>query len=264
MSNNRVTTNALENKILSNIFFNLGEAVAALRGIPAEQVSENLRRITICALEMENGYVAIGTSAAADLANFDVDRGRGAARESAVNSIWPLLGYELRTKLTAEKTNEQAAPDGVCTDADGCPTEMAVLKREWRAMRQQLNQQAIVPTTQTKQVHVAGSGHFGGSTVLLSQHSLRPLTEADLDRACSSMGVSHVLITPDELLSSGAASNYHCERSTTLIEVGDPDEPPAPSALESLRTVFEDEPREDTSSDTSADNSNDDTSGNNE
>ena len=109
MSNNRVTPNALESKILSSTFINLGEAVAALLGVPAEQVSENLRRITICALEMENGYVAIGTSAAADLANFDVERGRGAARESAVSSIWPLLGYELRTKLTAEKASGEAS-----------------------------------------------------------------------------------------------------------------------------------------------------------
>lgn len=199
MSNNRVTTNALENKILSNTFINLGEAVAALSGIPAEQVSENLRRITICALEMENGYVAIGTSAAADLANFDVDRGRGASRESAVNSIWPLLGYELRTKLTAEKTNEQAAPDRVCKDADGCPTEMAVLKREWRAMRQQLDQQATVPTTQTKQVHVTGSGRVaGGSTAFLGHDAARPLTEADLDRSYSVTGLSSIERAPSD------------------------------------------------------------------
>jgi len=33
---------------------------------------------------------------------------------------------------------EEAAGDMVCLESDGCPTENAVLKREWRKLRQQL------------------------------------------------------------------------------------------------------------------------------
>lgn len=55
--------------------------------------------ITHCTLILNNGFKVTGESACVDPANFDVEIGRKIARENAVQKIWPLLGYELKTKL---------------------------------------------------------------------------------------------------------------------------------------------------------------------
>ena len=56
--------------------------------------------MTVCALALRNGYVVVGESAAASLANFDPAIGRRIARENARNKIWALEGYLLRAKLS--------------------------------------------------------------------------------------------------------------------------------------------------------------------
>jgi hypothetical protein len=57
--------------------------------------------LTFCVLTLRNGFTVTGESACASPENFDVQIGRAIARENAVQKIWPLLGYELRTKLAA-------------------------------------------------------------------------------------------------------------------------------------------------------------------
>ena len=55
--------------------------------------------LTFCVLVLRNGFTVTGESACASPENFDVGIGRKIARENAVQKIWPLMGYELRTKL---------------------------------------------------------------------------------------------------------------------------------------------------------------------
>ncbi len=55
--------------------------------------------LTFCVLELRNGFIVTGESACASPENFDPEIGRKIARENAVQKIWPLMGYELRTKL---------------------------------------------------------------------------------------------------------------------------------------------------------------------
>jgi hypothetical protein len=59
--------------------------------------------LTVCVLTLNNGFHVVGESACASPDNFDAGIGRRIARESAVQKIWPLLGYELRTRLVAEQ-----------------------------------------------------------------------------------------------------------------------------------------------------------------
>lgn len=54
---------------------------------------------TVCALKLRNGFVVIGTSAAASPENFDQAIGRRIARDNARNQIWALEGYVLRSLL---------------------------------------------------------------------------------------------------------------------------------------------------------------------
>lgn len=55
--------------------------------------------LTFCVLVLRNGFTITGESACASPENFDAEIGRRIARENAINKVWPLMGYELRSKL---------------------------------------------------------------------------------------------------------------------------------------------------------------------
>lgn len=59
--------------------------------------------LTICRLELENGYSCTGESAAVSLDNFDKEIGRKIARDNARDKIWSLEGYLLKQKLHENK-----------------------------------------------------------------------------------------------------------------------------------------------------------------
>lgn len=58
--------------------------------------------LTFCVLVLRNGFTVTGESACASAENFDAEIGRKIARQNAVQKIWPLMGYELRTKLAGD------------------------------------------------------------------------------------------------------------------------------------------------------------------
>ena len=98
----RVTPQDIERAITSEHYFTAGQAVEQ-QTAPHEQIPTSLYLLTFCVLTMRNGFTVTGESACASPENFDAEIGRNIARENAVQKIWPLLGYELRTKLAAEE-----------------------------------------------------------------------------------------------------------------------------------------------------------------
>jgi len=56
--------------------------------------------LTFCVLQLRNGFTVTGESACASPENFDAELGRKIARQNAVAKVWPLMGYELRSKLS--------------------------------------------------------------------------------------------------------------------------------------------------------------------
>ena len=98
----RVTPQDIERAITSEHYFTAGQAVEQ-QTAPHEQIPTSLYLLTFCVLTLRNGFTVTGESACASPENFDVQIGRAIARENAVQKIWPLLGYELRTKLAAEE-----------------------------------------------------------------------------------------------------------------------------------------------------------------
>lgn len=58
-----------------------------------------LALLTFCVLVLKNGFTVTGESACASPENFDAEIGRKIARQNAIQKIWPLMGYELRSKL---------------------------------------------------------------------------------------------------------------------------------------------------------------------
>lgn len=91
----RVTPDALKAVIVSEHYFTAAEGV---RILPQDSP---LFLLTFCVLVLKNGFTVTGESACASPENFDAEIGRNIARQNAENKIWPLLGYELKTKLAA-------------------------------------------------------------------------------------------------------------------------------------------------------------------
>lgn len=57
--------------------------------------------VTVCLLQLKNGFCVTGESAAASPDNFNVQIGKDIARRNARDKIWSLEGYLLKTTLAA-------------------------------------------------------------------------------------------------------------------------------------------------------------------
>jgi hypothetical protein len=69
--------------------------------------------VTMCVMEMANGYKVLGKSACVNPDNFDAAEGRKWAYEDAIDEAWPLEGYLLAEELsrsTTEKRTYAATP----------------------------------------------------------------------------------------------------------------------------------------------------------
>ncbi len=77
-----------------------------------------LSLLTFCVLVLRNGFTVTGESACVSPENFDAEVGRKIARQNAVQKIWPLMGYELRSNLRAMK-----APAPGLQPIDTAPTD---------------------------------------------------------------------------------------------------------------------------------------------
>ena len=98
----RVTPADIEANIASEHYFTAEDGVGRANKGQTSNGGKNpvcLSLLTFCVLVLRNGFTVTGESACASPENFDAEIGRNIARQNAVNKIWPLLGYELRTKL---------------------------------------------------------------------------------------------------------------------------------------------------------------------
>ena len=101
----RITPADIEANIASEHYFTANHGVQGeylsrpgdFAGLP---VPTALHLLTFCVLVLRNGFTVTGESACASPENFDAEIGRRIARENAAQKIWPLMGYELRSKLS--------------------------------------------------------------------------------------------------------------------------------------------------------------------
>lgn len=106
----RITPTDIEANIVSEHYFTardgrrgaLHEETYVGRERPAADNSDllPLDLLTFCVLVLRNGFTVTGESACASPENFDAEIGRKIARTNAVSKIWPLMGYELKSKLS--------------------------------------------------------------------------------------------------------------------------------------------------------------------
>ena len=85
----------IEGYIATETFFTAGEAAQAL-DLP---LGEEARLLTLCVIVLKNGFTVTGESACADPKKFNAEIGRTIARANALNKVWPLMGYVLRSQL---------------------------------------------------------------------------------------------------------------------------------------------------------------------
>lgn len=106
----RITPADIELSIFSEHYFTAYDgregAINAETYCGREQASTDeadllpLKLLTFCVLVMRNGFTVAGKSACASAENFNAEIGRKVARQDAISQCWPLLGYELRSKLS--------------------------------------------------------------------------------------------------------------------------------------------------------------------
>lgn len=108
---NKVTPQMIEDEVISEHYFTAKDgrdgAVANGHycGRESPTVDEGdlapLNLVTFCVLILKNGMRVVGVNEGPVFSdNFDAEIGRKYARQKAVDQIWPMLGYELKTKLT--------------------------------------------------------------------------------------------------------------------------------------------------------------------
>lgn len=94
----RVTPADIQANIVSEHYFTGAQAAGCGHNV-GNGGFESLRLLTFCVLVLRNGFTVTGESACASPENFDADIGRRIARANAEQKVWPLMGYELRTRL---------------------------------------------------------------------------------------------------------------------------------------------------------------------
>jgi hypothetical protein len=105
----RITPADIEDNIASEHYFTANDGVNGMQWALLKYGHTNLHiedktlsLLTFCVLVLRNGFTVTGESACASPENFDAELGRKIARENAKQKIWSLMGYALKSQLTAE------------------------------------------------------------------------------------------------------------------------------------------------------------------
>ncbi len=122
----RITPADIEANIASEHYFTAGEGVwgaaSPFDRTNGTDIPASLELLTFCVLLLRNGFTVTGESACASPENFDAEIGRKIARANAVQKIWPLMGYELRSKLAFKpecSASDNDFPLGQACDLSG-------------------------------------------------------------------------------------------------------------------------------------------------
>jgi len=98
----RITPADIEANIASEHYFTALDGVEGATGSWDVGAAYALGLITFCVLITHNGTKLVGVNEGpVSPENFDAEMGRSMARKKAIDQLWPMLGYELRSKLAS-------------------------------------------------------------------------------------------------------------------------------------------------------------------
>lgn len=101
----RITPDDVKANIVDEVYFTAeqgyeGAMKAANPHDPLRHGYGLLAHITICVLVLANGYTVVGINQGpVSPENFGAEMGRKMARQKAVDQVWALMGYELKSEL---------------------------------------------------------------------------------------------------------------------------------------------------------------------
>ena len=108
----RITPADIEANIAAEHVFTAGQALTALQ----HPVSDGMESLTICLLMLRNGTKIVGINyGAIDPNQHSAEQGREEARAHAIEQVWQLMGYELRSRLHEASRTCACAPNEGCT-----------------------------------------------------------------------------------------------------------------------------------------------------
>lgn len=99
----RVTLQGMQDRVVRVAYFTAGDAVNLLAAGTPVPYDHPFQLLTICVIELDNGWTLLGKSAPASADNFDPAKGRQFAYDDALRQLWPLEGYLLRNTLAASE-----------------------------------------------------------------------------------------------------------------------------------------------------------------
>lgn len=97
----RVTAAYIEANIVSEHYFTAAQGAYGGSASAEDRLPDfgPLSLLTFCVLVLRNGFTVTGESACAIPEYFDDEAGRKMARQNAVFKVWPLMVYELKSKI---------------------------------------------------------------------------------------------------------------------------------------------------------------------
>ena len=121
----RITPADIEANIVGEYYFTAAQGVQAAFGEQDELTRltgahGELKLLTFCVLVLKNRFTVTGESACASPENFDAELGRKIARGNAIDKLWPLMGYELKTRLYEEEAKNALVAALGEDDCEGC------------------------------------------------------------------------------------------------------------------------------------------------
>lgn len=107
----------LQDNIASEYYFTAAQGAHSVwlnepresQSFTADDATGPLSLLTFCVLILKNGFTVTGESACASPENFDAEIGRKIARDNAIQKIWPLMGYALKSELARPVLTEADA-----------------------------------------------------------------------------------------------------------------------------------------------------------
>ena len=96
----RLTPEDIRDNIVSEYYFTAANGLDGANSDYTRDAYDALKLMTFCVLVLRNGFTVTGESACASPENFNAEIGKRIARENAVAKVWPLMGYELKQRLS--------------------------------------------------------------------------------------------------------------------------------------------------------------------
>lgn len=110
----RITLNDVMMNIATEYYFTVGDGVhgaGLAAGKDSSTYPDRFDRMTICILVLRNGFTVTGESVCVSAENFNAAVGRKSAFDNALDKVWPLMGYELTSRLAAGEMSHSGGGD---------------------------------------------------------------------------------------------------------------------------------------------------------